>query len=56
MAVLTRHPNEVETALGDKLSPENNFVNDCVSEILGLSSATTTHVLTQAKLTFFCFS
>ena len=28
IAVLTRQPNDVETALGDKLNPENSFVND----------------------------
>ena len=56
IAVLTRHPNDVETALGDKLNPENSFVNDWVRAILGRSSATTTHVRTQAKFTPFCFN
>lgn len=54
MATLTRHPKLVETALGLKPRAENNFENELVRLILGLSSATTTHVLTQLKLTFLC--
>ena len=54
--VLIRHPNEVDTALGERLRPEKSFVNDWVRAIRGLSSATTTQVLTQARLIFFCFN
>lgn len=56
MPTLTRHPNEVETALGDSPRAENSLEKLFVRLILGLSSATTTQVLTQAKLTFLCFS
>ncbi len=44
MATLTLHPNEVDTALGDRLSPEKSLVKELHRLILGLSSATTTHV------------
>ena len=51
MATLTLHPKEVETALGDKLRPENNFVKASHREIRGRSSATTTQVRTHERLT-----
>ena len=44
IATLTLHPNEVETALGERFSPEKSFANEFARAILGLSSATTTHV------------
>ena len=56
MATLTRHPNEVDTARGLKPKAENNLEKLFVRLILGRSSATTTHVRTQAKFTFLCFS
>lgn len=51
MAVLTLHPNDVETALGLSPRAEKSLLKLEVREIRGLSSATTTQVLTQAKLT-----
>lgn len=51
MAVLTLQPNEVDTALGLKPRAEKSLLKLLVSAILGLSSATTTQVLTQARLT-----
>lgn len=56
IATFTRHPKLVDTALGLRPSPEKSFENDVVRFILGRSSATTTHVRTQLRLTFFCFS
>lgn len=51
MAVFTLQPNEVETARGLKPRAEKSLLKLVVNAIRGLSSATTTHVLTQAKLT-----
>lgn len=51
MAVFTLQPNEVETARGLRPSAENNLLKLVVNAIRGLSSATTTHVLTHARLT-----
>lgn len=51
MAVFTLQPNEVETARGLRPRAENNLLKLVVNAMRGLSSATTTHVLTQAKLT-----
>ena len=51
MATLTRQPNEVETALGDKFNPEKSLVNELQRAILGLSSATTTQVRMHDKST-----
>lgn len=56
MATLTRHPKLVETALGLRPRAENNFEKELVKFILGLSSATTTQVLTQLSDTFLCFN
>ena len=38
MARLTRHPNDVETARGERLSPEKSFVKEDVSAMRGRSS------------------
>lgn len=54
IAVLTLQPNVVLTARGDKPRVENTLVNDVISCILGLSSATTIHVLTLDRFTPFC--
>lgn len=51
IAVFTLHPKEVETARGLRPKAEKSLLKLVVSAIRGLSSATTTHVLTQAKLT-----
>lgn len=51
MAVFTLQPNEVETARGLRPSAENSLLKLVVNAIRGLSSATTTHVLTHARLT-----
>lgn len=51
MAVLTLQPNEVDTARGLSPRAENSLLKLVVNAILGLSSATTTQVLTQARLT-----
>ena len=51
MAVLTRQPNDVDTARGLRPRAEKSLLKLVVRAILGLSSATTTQVLTQAKLT-----
>ena len=51
MAVLTRQPNDVDTALGLKPRAEKSLLKLVVNAIRGRSSATTTQVLTQAKLT-----
>lgn len=51
MATLTLQPKLVETALGLNPNAENNFEKLVVKLILGLSSATTTHVRTQLRLT-----
>jgi hypothetical protein len=56
MATLTLHPKEVETALGLSPRAENSFENDVERLILGLSSATTTQVRTQDRLTPRCLS
>jgi hypothetical protein len=56
MTTLTRQPKEVETARGDKPRAENNFENELVSGMRGRSSATTTHVRTQARFKPFCFN
>lgn len=50
-ATLTRHPKLVLTACGVKPRLENNLAKDDVSDILGRSSATTTQVRTQLRLT-----
>lgn len=55
IAVFTLHPNEVETARGLRPKAEKSLLKLVVSAIRGLSSATTTHVLTQAKLTPLAF-
>lgn len=55
MATFTLHPKLVETALGLSPRAENSFEKDVVKFILGLSSATTTQVLTQLRLKFLCF-
>lgn len=54
--MLTRQPNVVLTARGDNPSVENTLVNDVMSCILGLSSATTIHVRTLDKFTPFCYN
>ena len=51
MATLTLQPNEVETALGERLRPEKSLVKASQREMRGRSSATTTHVRTQDRLT-----
>lgn len=51
IAVLTRQPNDVDTARGLSPRAENSLLKLVVSAILGLSSATTTQVLTHARLT-----
>lgn len=56
MATLMRQPKLVDTARGDRPSPENSFeklVDRCTR---GRSSATTTHVLTHARFTLRCLS
>jgi hypothetical protein len=53
---LTRHPKLVETHLMFNPSAWKSLQNCCVNCTLGLSSATTTQVLTQAKFMFRCFS
>ena len=47
----TLQPKLVETALGVKLSAENNLAKFVVRLILGRSSAMTHNVLTQLRLT-----
>jgi len=49
--MFTLHPKLVETARGLKPNAENNFEKLLVRFMRGLSSATTTQVLTQAKFT-----
>lgn len=51
MATLTLHPNEVLTARGERPKPENSVENAVVKLILGRSSATTTQLRTQVRLT-----
>lgn len=46
---LTRHPKDVDTALGDSPNVENNLEKLVVSWTRGLSSATTTQVRTQDR-------
>jgi len=55
IAMLTLHPKEVETARGLKPRGAKSLEKLLVRLILGRSSATTTHVRTQARLTFRCF-
>ena len=54
IAILTRHPKDVDTALWDIPRLENNLVNELVSWTRGRSSATTTHVRTHDRLIFRC--
>jgi len=54
--VLTRQPKVVLTALGESPRVENTLVKDVISCILGLSSATTMHVLTLDRLTPLCYN
>lgn len=56
MATFTLHPKLVETARGLNPRALNNFEKLEVKVIRGLSSATTTQVLTQAKFTPRCLS
>lgn len=56
IAILTRDPNDVLTAFADKPIDANNALNVCISDILGRSSAITTHVLSDDKFTCFAFS
>lgn len=53
MATLVLHPNEVLTARAERPRPENRVENAVVRFILGRSSATTTQLRTQVKLTPF---
>lgn len=53
---LTRHPNDVETHLVFNPRAWNNLQNCCVNCTRGLSSATTTHVLTHAKFILRVFN
>lgn len=55
MAVLTLQPKDVDTARGLNPRAENSLLKLVVRAIRGLSSATTTHVLTHAKLTPLAF-
>ena len=54
--MLTLQPKDVETARGLNPRAENNLLKLVVRAILGLSSATTTQVLTHAKLTPLAFN
>lgn len=55
MATLTLHPNVVLTARAGRPRSLNSLEKDCVSAILGLSSATTMHVRTHDRFTpFIC--
>ena len=56
IATLTRQPKLVDTARGLSPNAENNLEKLVVRVMRGRSSATTTHVLTQPKLTPRCFS
>ena len=56
MATLTRQPKLVETARGDRPRPEKSFEKLPDRWTRGRSSATTTQVRTQARLTPRCFS
>ena len=56
MARLTRQPKEVETARGERLSPEKSLVKEEVRAMRGRSSATTTHVRMHDRSTERCFS
>ena len=49
-------PKDVETALGESPRGAKSAVKPLQSEILGLSSATTTRVLTQPSWTPLAFS
>lgn len=51
MATLARLPNDVLTARDERPKPENRVEKAVVRVILGLSSATTTQLRTQVKLT-----
>ena len=51
MATLARLPNDVLTARDERPNPENRVEKAVVRVILGLSSATTTQLRTQVKLT-----
>ena len=53
IAILTREPNDVLTAFGDNPSDANKALNLCIRVIRGRSSATTTHVRKEDKLTCF---
>ena len=54
--VIYLHPKDVDTALGLRLRPAKSFVKASHSEIRGRSSATTTQVRTQARLTPLAFN
>lgn len=56
MAVLTRQPNVVLTARGDKPRVEKTLVKELMSCILGRSSATTIQVLTLDRFTPLCYN
>lgn len=56
MAILTRQPKLVDTARGLSPTAENNFEKLVVKLMRGRSSATTTHVRTQLRLTPRCLS
>ena len=53
MATLTLHPNVVLTARAGSPRSLNSLEKDCVSAILGRSSATTMQVRTQDRFTPF---
>ena len=55
MAILTLDPKEVLTAFEDNPKAENKVLKFCMSPIRGLSSATTTHVRNDVKLTCFIY-
>lgn len=56
MAGFTRQPNDVDTQRVFNPNAWKSLQNCCVNCTRGRSSATTTHVLKQAKLTFRCFN
>ncbi len=50
IATLTLHPNEVETALGERFSPEKSRAKEEARAMRGRSSATTTQVLKRTEI------
>lgn len=56
MATFTRQPNDVDTALGLRPKTLKSFEKLVVKLMRGLSSATTTHVRTHARLTLRDFN